>query len=493
MRVTVLVGVIGALLGYLIGFNHQEGKQQTEPVSEERSRSSRRLVGKREQAKRDSSGRKSSLMQQERVAEWAKMGRRVSGVDKARLIHWIMELEAGDFPDVLKTLGQIRGQNIDPFSDGYNQDFFSLGLVRWYELEGDLVTGWFLANEESMEGREVGSLLGEMIYDRFSRDPGGALAELERYAGVMKEGGYWYAANWAQSLGRWSQDAIDEFETIRALAEEFGVKVQDPDPFASEESSYLPVDKMSSEELEEILKPALARGLIEAGRIDEARELVSGNGPKLGRLVEKAVQEQKLTSLQNSGWRELKGFVESGELKGNATAERKVLEAWSGEDPDAAVEWYLDQSEGPEGRGRRIAEVVDNWGAIRPESGGLRWPEISSRMVEFLNQQDSQGERTTEGWDELAAEALNYDDWNIVFDLREKVSEQYWNYTVEKIKGLGEKDRVFLGEDRLEFRTLHEAQLETLEKFGLKEEVQDKVDIQNQKSFQRLGELLNRE
>jgi hypothetical protein len=36
-----------------------------------------------------------------------------------------------------------------------------------------------------------------------------------------------------------------------------------------------------------------------------------------------------------------------------------------------------------------------------------------------------------------------------------------------------------------------EMQLETLEKFGLKEEVQSAVELQNQKAFEELGEALN--
>jgi hypothetical protein len=117
------------LLGYLVGSNQtQESAKKEEEVQVERS--SRRVVQTGGGGVRESSRKERFQIQRDRASELARTGESLGAVEEARLIHWILELEAGEFPDVLKTLSRIQGEDVDPFASRSTPQLMSIGLVR---------------------------------------------------------------------------------------------------------------------------------------------------------------------------------------------------------------------------------------------------------------------------------------------------------------------------------------------------------------------------
>lgn len=354
------------------------------------------------------------------------------------------------------------------------------------------MTGWVVGNEELGNDRDVSMALSEMIKDRFSRDPEGALTELERYAGVLSQGHSSSVAEWIRRVGRNSSDVKRDFEVVRRIAEEFAVSLGDPDPF-EDPDSFAIEKNLSREQLDERISVALSRGLIDAGRINEGRELVSEFDTKAGMVVEKLIQDKEYNSMRNADWRELRGVVENGVLKENSTAARRVLHEWAAENSEAAKDWFIENGKDDEERSRRVAQVVADWRYLDSDLQLKSWDESFPEVIDFLNQRDANGEPVTQGWDQLAETAMNRNDWGQIAEIRDRVSRQVLEETLERVKELGREDFVHFGGERLEFRSLSESDLEALETFGLAQQVQEKVDSQNREALEQLAERINRE
>lgn len=150
-----------------------------------------------------------------------------SVVSRARLMKWILELDADAFPEVLEELKDLRGDlSTDPFAADSNlPDYLRVALSRWYELEGAGVLDWVLSKPEVLKGAKKGTLIQTLIQDGYARDPDWSFQLVKKYAEAMEAGSgqSGIADSWFYQVGRWSRNVEAEYDELLGLASVMGL------------------------------------------------------------------------------------------------------------------------------------------------------------------------------------------------------------------------------------------------------------------------------
>lgn len=506
MKLAVMIGILGVLLGYFVGRGQSKGRDEN-AGPEEVVRSSRGLEGRRTgDGGRDQPRVRTDVKR--RALEVGRQGEDMTELSKARLIAWIMRLESGDFPDVLDDLAELGSfGEPDPFYSGSQAEYLKIGLCRWYELEGEMVLDWILRSPPVLEGTELKPIIGDLLTDQFERDAGAGLETLKRYAEVLADHGKGIrgglSGQWRYLVGRWSRNPMEDFAKLVALEEQFGVRIDSdadadpfdtegadpfgsgqPDPFDSGRDDPFPVTRINN-----ALGMLLLEGLVNGGRLEEARDYCSANFPEDMDVVEEIINERAVNSLKSQGWRDLKEAIDSGRVEGDSWDELEVFRELKNEDPDEAVRWFLELDGEESKEGIRVASLV-GVGGFLVKSGGTEL----EQGTRFLNGLEEAGETVDRGWEALFDRAMNRNRWDDIEAMRERVSEDKWQ---EGLKAISEKVLtrrwVSLGGESIYFWEFDDDVEEVIQQFGLEDRLMKKVEEGNRKGLQTLNEILGTE
>lgn len=490
MRWAILLGILGLAIGFLIGRAQDDQgapDQEGAPVA----RSARKVSG-RSGASAIRRPTESKKREGERmVAEVAGLEGSFSEISQARLMKWIMELEAGDFPEILQELEKLGDPKYaDPFSNASpNADFLTVAMGRWYELEGEAVLEWILTKPEVLKKRETASLLQELLQDGYSRDSGQTIQLLKKYHGAMGDddtvGGV--ANSWFYLLGKSSRNLMVEFEELRELSltwDDPDGDFQNPDPFAREEPP----------------QQLLVRGAIVAGREEELRLMFEGKDPEFIELLDRAVNFEKVKEIESQGWASLKDSIDRGEIESESWMSRRIIASWSKDEPEKAYEWFLSQQWNDREEQLKFAvfSPLLKWNED-PFDYNFQLPAAVQR-VKDLETRGEPAEAVNEVWREVLDRVMNRRQWDDLEKLQADVDPGLWADAMEQVSR-GQVRSSKLGfpvpssvpgveqSDQIQFQQLTGSS-EVLERFGLKERTMQAIAENNEKALRELQRRL---
>ncbi|MFT6178569.1 MAG: hypothetical protein ACI9NQ_000582 [Paracoccaceae bacterium] len=395
---------------------------------------------------------------------------------------WILELGAADFPDVLIHLEEMSprgGYDPDPFATGPSiAEFLRVAMARWYELEGEAVLQFMLSRPEVLAESDSGELFEELLRDGYRRDPTFSFQLLKKYAASMVDtlGVDGISDTWRYQLGRWSEDFAVELPELVGLEEAFGESARNDDPFATDPTPEL----------------ALIRGLIDAGRGDEARALFAAEDPERVKLLDSYLDQKRTEQLSASGWQDLKAAIDSGELGGDLERAKTVLEGWVGEDSSQALTWFLDQKFEGVARSSQIREVAFSKAFYTESDGMARSSFDVDKVMTFLDQMKEEGEPVEDSFASIVESVVYREDWDDLERLRQSVSPDVWTLGMNLLKdsktgtdyiNLGGKSGVVLPR-------LTEQNTEVLDRFGILNEVHESIAEAKEVAFLKLREMV---
>lgn len=479
MKWTFLVGILGLAIGFLVGRSEEKVVENEEGEAVVRSE---RRVGSRGGRSREVGDSERGRSRVDRMIREAGMSEEeMTEISRARLMKWILELEAADFPEVLESLVKLRVPgDPDPFAAGpSSSDYLTVAMARWYELEGEIVLDWVLAEPEVLEGMRTESLLLDMIRDGYEKNPTLSFQLMKKHSEVLK-GRSDFGTLWCYQIGRWSRDFAMEYEEVEAMAKELGFDFEsgEPDPFA--DASARP-------------GPSLIRGMVDAGRGQEVREFFAQKEPEMLGELDSLLENRKLDRLEKQGWQAVKAAIDSGEVEGSEWQAANVLNQWAKEEPEKALAWFLDQEAEDGDRAFQITRAVLSSAFEMREGDRSKWN--IDAVIKFLGQMETEGEPTGEAWGELTERIVRQEHWLDLKKLKSKVSPDQWETALKLVerRAVG-SDSIQMGHgDWIEFQKLKGADLQLLDYFGIKERVLQGAAEQNAKSLRELQETLGLE
>ena len=487
MKWTILVGILGVGVVYLLGRGNGEAERVVDEGGEV-VRSERR-VGRSGGRSRGSSGRKGSKeVVNGALSEFGTYGR-TSDLARARLMKWVLELDASEFPEVMESLGRLNHLDpegmMDPFGGTRSVDYVRLGLARWYELEGALALDWVVGNSAFSEKWDGDRLILDAIRDGYERDPGKAfelfkehLLRAKRSGKIKRE----KVVEWYYEIGKWSGSVERDLGKLVALGEQLDIQEEDADadPFSDESGS---------------LMDSLMDGMLTSGRENELRDLLAKVAPeKLDDLRDKK-QDRKLKSLGDADWKVIKAAIDSGELSRTKRPMWKALSDWSSQDRDKAIEWYLDGEIEGMSRAEQISALVFDR-ALSFESETMEGENSENgAILRFLDHLEAGGEPVTAAREQLVENVSPFSSWDSLATLEGKISASSWERVLSGVK----RDAIDVdsirweGGEPLKFLAISEADSELLERFGIQEEAFEEVARTNEASLKELQRRLGAE
>ena len=478
MKWTVLVGLFGVGVGFLVG-SMRDGEDASGPSVV--AQSVRRLEVRGQRELREGGGTGESRWKvAEDLSRKIVVGKSLGEVEKGRLAKWILELELEDFPDVLETLKGI-GQEVPagPFpTQGENSEFLTLGMARWYELAGESVLEWVLTEPVVLEGGNQRVLVGDLIRDGYEREPTLSFQILKKYAGVVAklDGRKGIGVSWRYQVGKWSVNLKSELAELEALEGIYGVALDETAHYG---------DGVAHPET------ALLRGLVEGERTEVARGFYDDEGFE---RYERALARVGEDDIARRGWRDLKSAIDGGEVVGSSRRVNEVFEGWVEVDSEAAISWFLGQRFEEMSRSEQIEEVMFSE-AFRTEGGADVWrnPLDVDRVLGFLDQKQAEGELVDESYSVLALSLADTFNWDEMEKLKSRVSAEVWESGLNRVSAAAtDVTRFRLGgaEEELMFVDFEDGGRELLSRFGIEEDVVEHVARTNEESLGRLMEEL---
>ncbi|YCM44111.1 hypothetical protein V2O64_22645 [Verrucomicrobiaceae bacterium 227] len=385
----------------------------------------------------------------------------------------------------MESLGRLNHLDpegvMDPFEGTRNVDYVRLGLARWYELEGALALDWVVGNPEFSEKWDGDRLILDAIRDGYERDPGRAfelfnehLLRADRSGEIERK----RVVEWCYEIGKWSGDLERDWEAVTALRKELGFNEGDDEGPLGGGPSFM---------------SAMMDGMLASGRESELREVLGkGASEKLADLEGKQ-ENRKLEGLRNGGWEGLRAAIDSGEILPGSRETWTVLCDWGAQDREKAIAWYLDQSIEGMSREEQIREATLHGGFFRS------YDAVGSELVsalEFLDQQEAMGESVEEAREGVVYYAESMGKFDPLLGLQGKVSSRLWELVTLKVGIEAMDTHVIRWEgagEHLIFPEILDDKIELLERFGIRDEVFEKVRLRNEASLKELQRRLGAE
>lgn len=458
MKWTVLIGILGVAVGYLLG-------------------TGREVVGGDEVGAPEVVRRDHRWQLAEEISKKKGLKASLGQVEHARLAKWILELEARAFPDALVVLkGLDDGMDGDPIAaKAPNRGYLTLGMARWYELEGESVLRWVLTQPEALRGEDQSLLLGDLIQDGYGREPTLSFQLLKKYAEVMAKanGGEGLSISWRYQLGRWSKNLMSEFAMLEELEDTFGWSDDDISP---------PGRGIRDPEL------SLISGLLEAGRVDDARELFAEGAGMGMELLEENLEQARTLKIRKEGWKSLKGAMEKGEVEVSGYLMGEVFSGWVLDDSNAAITWFLDREIEGMDRSEQIRKAAFSGAFVNEREGGGLNDLDTDGILKFLIQKQGEGEPVGESFSDLMMSFGSSSDWDGVEKLKSRVTPEVWEEGLVKVRSAAVKvEKLFFGEGQMlllmEFK---EDGRGLVERFGIQDEVSEEMARVNEESVKAL-------
>ena len=484
MKWTVLVGILGVGMGYLVG----RGSGEAERVGDEGGelvRSERRVGSSGANMAEGYRGKGGSEAAEAALKEFEFEGC-VTQLARVRLMKWIFELEASEFPGVMEKLADLESFADPILGDhrpfGYQDmvEFVKYGFARWYELEGEVALEWMLGNREFSKKWHGTSLIYDVIQDGYGRDPDrsfvlfwdhllrsrGEDLHQERFGG------------WGYEIGKCSMNFERDLFDFMALSQKLEANIDGKDPFGGDEG----VPNLTG----------LMKGALLSGRGVEMKRLLGSVAPEALAEFGEIEEGRKIRQVEIRGWEAVRTAMDSGLVAREEGAARNILDEWSKRDLEGATEWYL--SHGVEGQSRE--EQI--WtAAYHLEFDGESGPfEPSSEEIEFvfqfLEQQKANGESVDYAQGELVDMARRMENWDVLLKVEEKVSPAIWNRVLTGVKEeiVGRESIKLKGEEALKFLAISEEDTAVLERFGMRDEVIEEIARTNEESLKELQRRL---
>jgi len=124
--------------------------------------------------------------------------------------------------------------------------------------------------------------------DPFSDDPGAADF-------VTVATARWYELEGGAVL-EWILTEPEILGELKEWVVDYGISLEAPDPFANE------IDKLPAERL-------FIRGMVEAGRGEDARLMLGGEKPELVKILNAEMEKKRVGELEKEGWQAVKGAI----------------------------------------------------------------------------------------------------------------------------------------------------------------------------------------
>ncbi|MFT6864524.1 MAG: hypothetical protein ACJAVK_003091 [Akkermansiaceae bacterium] len=433
---------------------------------------------------------------------------------ETRLKAWILQLELAQIPEALDYIAEKDRRE---GTDWVSEEMMML-LTRWYELEGEGVFSWIRAQEGWEEG-DFSEAEAIMIVDGFHRDPqrglelalelidcargkdsfrAGRISVLEFQQEVLYEVGAW-GLDPILMLGRLDPEGElrrgYHIPGVGGMSPQLGQGTRFPGSLGNgfpetpgEWSGFSSNPEMK----------ALAKGLLDSGREEFARQLMNDLEGGAREAIEEVVGERAA----ESGWLKVKELIDQGTL--SATWERsfKILDGMAQVNREEALDWFvsLDQDE-EVSREERIRWAAASGGAFEisqppsddPFADKTRYDRESAR--DWLDEMEARGEPVHRARMSQFREAIQQSDWEWVRRDRKHFSVVEWGQFEDLLvtKAVILKSETVSGEE-ISWASFNESSswVEAGREFGLLERVEAVVEERNREARAQLRSIVEK-
>lgn len=446
MKPVVIASVLSLALGLLLGRTIFVPQPETDPQAENQSERKVRSVSQRRQrADRDINARTDL-----HFPDFDGMSEERHALFSAKLEGRLASLSLDEIPDALEfLLAKERKEADDEVPRGISKEMLIL-LARWYELEGETVLDWIGQSSEwdksSIFKAKMLSVLGS-----FQENPERGFAlmlELRRQAETVAQPDddpfapddpfsservdhTDFDRDLLYEIGRWGSDPggmldlLDPEGEYREVFEspstpaDFGVSGGLAGQGQDHRFPVTPGSPHSCSSNPEM--GALARGLIDSGRHDLARQLLNDLEGGARMEFQRVIGE----NAAQAGWSELKRQIDAGVLDLASPFASQVLSELARTDRRGALDWYLSLPlvEGVD-RERQLAQATDTFRFEAPESDDPFAAETTvdySAAIDWLNDLESQGEPVDRAFSALRHDARYHRDWDVYRQLHQQL------------------------------------------------------------------------